>query len=54
MLKRLVGKNMVRGFLLRGDGVIWYERRLCVLDVYGLREVIMSETHNSLYSVHSG
>ncbi|XP_070010561.1 uncharacterized protein [Nicotiana sylvestris] len=36
------------------DGTLRYRGRLCVLDVNGLRERIMSEAHNSRYSIHPG
>nr|XP_009774959.1 PREDICTED: uncharacterized protein LOC104224929 [Nicotiana sylvestris]XP_016436220.1 PREDICTED: uncharacterized protein LOC107762374 [Nicotiana tabacum] len=36
------------------DGTLRYRGRLCVPDVDGLRERIMSEAHNSRYSIHPG
>ncbi|XP_070029338.1 uncharacterized protein [Nicotiana sylvestris] len=36
------------------DGTLRYEGRLCVLDIDGLREKIIAETHISKYSVHPG
>ncbi|XP_070020249.1 uncharacterized protein [Nicotiana sylvestris] len=40
--------------VLKGDGVLRYRGRLCVLDIAGLRDMIMSEAHNSWYSIHPG
>ncbi|XP_019224223.1 PREDICTED: uncharacterized protein LOC109205913 [Nicotiana attenuata] len=34
------------------DGTLRYRGRLCVPNVDGLREMIMSEAHNSRYSIH--
>ncbi|XP_070015506.1 uncharacterized protein [Nicotiana sylvestris] len=39
---------------LKGDGVLRYKGRLCVLDVVGLRDRIMSEAHYSWFSIHPG
>ncbi|XP_019241450.1 PREDICTED: uncharacterized protein LOC109221415 [Nicotiana attenuata] len=36
------------------DGVLRYRGCLCVLDVAGLRDRIMSEPHYSWYSIHPG
>ncbi|XP_070042482.1 uncharacterized protein [Nicotiana tomentosiformis] len=38
----------------RDDGTLRYRGRLCVPDIDGLRERIMSEAHNSRYSIHPG
>ncbi|XP_070034836.1 uncharacterized protein [Nicotiana tomentosiformis] len=39
---------------LKGDGVLRYRGHLCVPDVAGLGERIMSEAHYSCYSIHPG
>ncbi|XP_070004417.1 uncharacterized protein [Nicotiana sylvestris] len=39
---------------LKGDEVLKYRGCLCVLDVVGLRDRIMSEAHYSWYSIHPG
>ncbi|XP_060170518.1 uncharacterized protein LOC132601455 [Lycium barbarum] len=36
------------------DGTLRYRGRLCVPDIDGLRDRIMSETYNSRYSIHPG
>ncbi|XP_070023213.1 uncharacterized protein [Nicotiana sylvestris] len=36
------------------DGTLWYQGRLCVPDIDGLRERIMAKAHTSRYSVHPG
>ena len=35
-----------------GDGALRYQGRLCVPYIYGLRERILDEAHNSSYSIH--
>lgn len=35
-----------------GDGVFLYQGRLCVPNVDGLRDLILSEGHNSQYSIY--
>ncbi|XP_070010746.1 uncharacterized protein [Nicotiana sylvestris] len=39
---------------LKGGGVLRYRGHLCVPDVAGLRDRIMSEAHYSWYSIHPG
>ena len=35
-------------------GTIWFRKRICVLDVEHLHEMILKEAHNSAYSIHPG
>nr|XP_009777849.1 PREDICTED: uncharacterized protein K02A2.6-like [Nicotiana sylvestris] len=52
-LKEGIHKHKTMVFEQGGDdGTLSYRGRLCVLDVDGLREWIMSEAHNSRYSIH--
>ena len=53
-LKGAVNNQRVEVFSQRGDGVLCYQGRLCVLDVGELRQYILVETHNSRYSIHPG
>ncbi|WMV55014.1 hypothetical protein MTR67_048399 [Solanum verrucosum] len=53
-LKEEVLKKSVDEFSQGGDGVLRYQGRLCVLNVDDLREQLMSEAHNSRYSIHPG
>ena len=36
------------------QGTIWFRKRICVLDIEHLREMIMKEAHDSAYSIHPG
>lgn len=51
-LKEEVLQQKIMAFEQGEDGVLRYQGRLCVLDVYGLRERIMAEAHYSSYSIH--
>ncbi|KAH0652788.1 hypothetical protein KY289_030466 [Solanum tuberosum] len=53
-LKEVVLKKSVEAFSQEGDGVLRYQGRLCVPNVDDLREQILSEDHNSRYSIHPG
>ena len=49
-----VKSSDVPGFSVDDSGVLWFGLRLCVPSSGGLREEIMTEGHNSVYSVHPG
>ena len=51
-LKYNVNKQRLLAFEQRGDGVLRYQGRLCVLMVNGLQERIMEEAHISIHSIH--
>ena len=52
--KGAVHSHRVEVFSQGGDGVLRYQGRLCVPDVGELRQHILSKTHNSRYSIHTG
>jgi hypothetical protein len=37
-----------------GQGVSWYQGRICVPNIKELRDKILCEAHKSAYSIHSG
>ncbi|GJV27932.1 putative nucleotidyltransferase, ribonuclease H [Tanacetum coccineum] len=51
-------QNMKNGkqeeFRVDDHGVIWYGNRLCVPDDSSLREAVLTEAHNSPFSIHPG
>ncbi|KAH0637947.1 hypothetical protein KY290_036496 [Solanum tuberosum] len=53
-LKGAVNNQRVEVFPQGGDGVLRYQGRLCVPDVGELRQHILTEAHNSRYSIHPG
>ncbi|WVZ63417.1 hypothetical protein U9M48_013051 [Paspalum notatum var. saurae] len=36
------------------QGTLWYKNRICVPNVDSIRKLILSETHDTAYSIHSG
>ncbi|WVZ70510.1 hypothetical protein U9M48_019171, partial [Paspalum notatum var. saurae] len=36
------------------QGTIWYKNRLCIPDVDSIRKLILSEAHDTAYSIHPG
>ena len=53
-LKGAVHNQRVEVFSQWGDGVLHYKGRLCVPDVVVLRQHILAESYNSIYSIHPG
>ena len=53
-VERIGSRQVELIILLRGDGVLRYQGRLYVPDVYGLRDRILEEAHGSHYSIHLG
>ena len=53
-LKGAVNNQIVEVFSQRGDGILHYQGRLCVPDVGELRQHILTEDHNSRYSINPG
>ena len=53
-LKGAVNNQRVEVFSQGGDGLLRYQGRLCVPDVGELRQHILTESHNSKYSIHPG
>ncbi|WMV54527.1 hypothetical protein MTR67_047912 [Solanum verrucosum] len=53
-LKGAVHNQRVEVFSQGGNGVLRYQGRLCVPDVGELRQHILTEAHNSRYSIHPG
>ncbi|WVZ57864.1 hypothetical protein U9M48_008199 [Paspalum notatum var. saurae] len=36
------------------QGTVWYKNRICVPDVDSIKKLILSETHDTAYSIHPG
>src|SRR3954471_23689923 len=51
-IKRRISTGKAPGFTEDGEGVLWYKGRLCVPVDYELKEVILKEAHDTLYSIH--
>ena len=53
-IKHRIGTGKVPGFTEDEEGVLWYKGRLCVPSDSELKEVILKEAHDTLYSIHPG
>src|SRR4051812_20237496 len=51
-IRRRIGTCKVPGFTEDEEGVLWYKGRLCVPADSELKEVILKEAHDTLYSIH--
>jgi hypothetical protein len=55
---REIRDTMERGkapdFTENDQGMIWFKKRICVLDVGDLQKTILREAHDSAYSIHPG
>jgi isochorismate hydrolase len=49
-----VEKWVQSDFHVAGDGMLKFRNRVCVLNNAELKRVILSEAHQSLYTVHPG
>ncbi|KAK1648050.1 hypothetical protein QYE76_065855, partial [Lolium multiflorum] len=38
----------------RGEGSLWFQKRICVPDIAEIKEVILREAHQTPYSIHPG
>ena len=53
-IKRRIGTGKVLGFTEDEEGVLWYKGRIYVPADSELKEIIMKEAHDTLYSIHPG
>jgi hypothetical protein len=48
----VIGKSP--GFRMDDNGILWFGKRLCVLEDQAIRQAILREAHESAYSIHPG
>ena len=53
-IKRQLSLGKALGFTEDEEGVLWYNGRLCVPADSELKQVILKEAHDTLYSIHPG
>jgi hypothetical protein len=53
-IKEQIKEDKAPGFSVDDQGTLWYKKRLCVLEVKEMRELILPEAHDSTYSIHPG
>jgi len=42
------------GFRIDDNGILWFGKRICVLEVKAIRDMILREARESAYSIHPG
>ncbi|KAK1681340.1 hypothetical protein QYE76_042188 [Lolium multiflorum] len=53
-IKSQIAAGKAPGFTIDEEGVLWYNGRLCVPSDSELKQVILKEAHDTLYSIHPG
>ncbi|KAK1646090.1 hypothetical protein QYE76_063895 [Lolium multiflorum] len=53
-IKNQIAAGKAPGFTVDEEGVLWYNERLCVPSDSELKQVILKEAHDTLYSIHPG
>jgi transposase InsO family protein len=53
-IKNNMSKGKAKGFHEDEQGIVWFEKRVCVQQDPELRKLIMQEAHDSPYSIHPG
>jgi hypothetical protein len=53
-IKRNIKEEMLPGFSEDDEGVLWYKGRICVPNIKELKDKILREAHESIYSIHPG
>ena len=48
----MIGKAL--GFCMDDNGTLWFGKRLCVSENKAIRDAILHEAHESVYSIHLG
>ena len=51
---RLIKEDKAPSFHLDQDGTVWFKHRIFILDIQHIKNVILSEVHESAYSIRSG
>jgi UPF0288 family protein (methanogenesis marker protein 3) len=51
-IKEQIKEEKAPGFSVDEQRTLWYKRRLCVLEVKEIRELILHKAHDSAYSIH--
>ncbi|XP_073031306.1 uncharacterized protein [Primulina eburnea] len=53
-IKEQIQEGKSQEFQTDENGVLWMKGRLCVPDIDGIREEVISEAHKSKFSIHPG
>jgi hypothetical protein len=52
--KEQIKEDEALGFSIDDQGMLWYKKRICILEIKEIRESILREAHDSAYSIHPG
>jgi hypothetical protein len=50
----LIRDNKTNDFLEDSQGTLWLGKQICVPNVKHIKELILREAHDSVYSIHPG
>jgi hypothetical protein len=53
-IKTLIGLGKAPDFTEDDQGTVWFKKRICVLEIEHLRQLILREAHELAYSIHPG
>jgi hypothetical protein len=53
-IRQLIIDGKSLDFREDAKGVVWFKDRLCVPDITSIRELILKEAHETVYSIHPG
>jgi hypothetical protein len=53
-IRQLIKDNKTSAFLEDSRGTLWLGKRICVPNLRHLKELILREAHDSVYSIHPG
>jgi hypothetical protein len=51
-IRQLIKENKTSDFTEDDKGTIWLEKRICILDLKPIWDLILLEAHDSTYSIH--
>jgi hypothetical protein len=53
-IKTLIKSGKALDFTENKQVIVWFKKRICVLEIENLRQLILREAHDSAYSIHPG
>jgi hypothetical protein len=51
-IRQLIKENKTSDFTEDGNGTLWLGKRICVPNLKPIRELVLREAHDSVYSIH--
>jgi hypothetical protein len=51
-IRQMIIDGKDKDFHEDAEGVVWFKDRLCVLDIKSIRELILKDAHETMYSIH--